>query len=659
MVLTESAAERYFGESDPIGRTLTYDGEQDFQVTGVIADPSEASHFHFDLLASYASLELFMPWTQQKWHWPPIYTYLKLAPETRSSDLAAQLPAFILEHGGEEQAAQRSLALQRVRDIHLHSQRNEELSANGDIAYVYLFSAIALLILATACINFVNLTTALAGDRSREVGVRKALGAQRTSLIRQFLLEASAQVVVAMVLALAFVEILIPTFSAVSGKSVHVSFLDLRTIVIVLTGIVVVGLSAGFYPAFLLSGFRPVRALKGVSDTPSLKPGKVRSGLVVFQFMVSAAMISSTAVIFAQLDYVRQGKTGFDEEHTLVMELHDSPDRARYDLLKTRLLDHPNVIDVTASSSIPPGRGFSFNYPIVPEGHSSDEPVRMRVLGVDTDFVDTFGLTLADGRDFSTEYGTDSANAFLMNQTAARNLGWDDAAVGKELTLSYDNPNEGFTEKTGRVIGVLEDFHFASFHHEIEPILVHLLPPSVYSRFVAVRVRPDDIPETIDFVKTEWEAFSAAGYPFNYTFLDQAFDQEYRADEQLGDLAGYFSILAVLIACLGLLGLAAFTAKARTKEIGIRKVLGASAQSIFGLLSTGFLKPVAIGFIVAAPLVYASMGQWLENFAYHITIGPGVFVLTAILLAAVTILSISYQSVKAAFSDPVDALRYE
>lgn len=659
MVLSQSAAARYFGSTDPIGKTLTYDGNRTFEITGVVADPPVRSHFGFDILASYSSLPVFMPWTQRDWHWPPVYTYVKLAVGARADDLAAQFPALIREHGDEEQVAERVLRLQAVPSIHLKSQREDELAANGNIAYVYLFSAIALLILLTACINFVNLTTALAGERAREVGVRKALGAQRPALIRQFLAEATTQAVLAMVIAAALIELLLPLFNEVSGKAFALDLTDGRFLAIAAGLVLTVGLMAGSYPAFLMSGFRPVLVLKGGGASGGSSKQRLRSGLVVFQFTVSAAMIACTALIYSQLQFIRESSTGFDEEHTLVLEMHDVPDRLQYQRLKERLLAHPGVINVTGSSSIPPARGFSFNYPMVPEGHHEDNPVRMRTIAVDADFVETFGLSIANGRDFSRDFATDSASAFLMNETAARKLGWEGNAVGKRLTLSYDAPGGGFLAKPGQVVGVVKDFHFASFHQEIEPILIHLLPQSVFSRFLAVRLRPGQIASTVEVIEKEWQAYAASGYPFNFSFLDQDFDREYRADGRLGTVVAYFSVLAVLIACLGLLGLAAFTAQARTKEIGIRKTMGATVRSIFMLLSRDFLKLVGVGFAIAVPVAFFSMSRWLETFAYRITIGPAVFIATAVALVAITILSVSYQSIKAAMTNPVEALRYE
>ena len=659
LVLTRSAAERYFGSEDPVGQSVTYDGDQTFEVTAVVEDRPLQSHLHFEMLASYGSLDAFMPWTQRDWHWPAIYTYIQLAPGARSTDLASSLPSFILEHGGEEQAAQRSLTLQPIRDIHLQSDREDEPAPNGSMAYVLLFAVIAILILVTACINFVNLTTALAGSRSREVGVRKALGARRGSLINQFMFEATAQVILAAAFAVASAELLMPAFNALSGKTLVLRLLDIRVLGVMLAGIVMVGLLAGSYPAFLMSAFRPIQALRGSRDSTSASKSVLRNGLVIFQFAVSTVMISSTAVIYSQLEYVKDGKTGFDEEHTLVMELHDAPDRMQYDRLKARLLRNQNIVNVTASSSIPPGRGFTFNYPIVPEGHDEESPTRMRTLGVDEDFLTTFDLRVVDGRDFSMEYTTDTASAFIMNETAARGLGWLDDAIGKRLTLSYDHPDGGFVAKKGNVVGVVQDFHFNSFHRRIEPMLIHLLKPSVFSRFVAVRIRPDDIQGSLAFMETEWEAFTTAGYPFSYSFLDQAFEQEYRADERFGKVVGYFSILAIMIACLGLFGLAAFTAQARTKEIGIRKTMGASVVNIFRLLSRDFATLVGVGFAIAVPVALFGMTAWLEGFAYRISVGPGVFVATALVLLAITLFSVSYHSLKAAFTNPVEALRWE
>ena len=658
VVLTASTARKYFGDEDPLGQVLSYEGRRDFEITGVIEDMPANAHFHADFLGAYASLETFMPWTQAEWHWPPIHTYLLLAEEVETASVQAQLPDFILQHGGERQAAQRSFHLQPLTDIHLHSNLEDELEPNGDMASIYLFSAIAFFILLIACINFTNLTTARSANRAREVSMRKVVGARRLQLVRQFLSEATLQATVAMVLALVLVELAMPVFNTLSGKALTFQLFAGWLIPLALIGIVLlIGVLAGSYPAFYLSAFRPVQVLKGATERGGSRASRLRQGLVVFQFAISCALIIGTGVVYSQLTFMQNKKLGFDKEHVVAVSLIDYPDQLNYERLKEAVLQHPNVIGVTASSTIP-GREAPSDYPIVPEGTPTEDAFDIPTLAVDHDFVETFNLELAAGRAFSKAFPSDTAEAILLNETALRKLGWA-APLGKKITLSYDHPALGFTQKEGVVVGVLTDFHYASLRREIEPVLLHLLPPSQFLSYLSVRIRPNDIPATLAFLEEEWNAYTTAGYPFSYTFMDEEFDALYRAEERFGDIVAYFSLLAVMIACLGLFGLAAFTTERRTKEIGVRKTMGASVTSIVVLLSKDFLKLVGLAFVVAAPLSYFAMNRWLDAFAYQVELSWWIFLITGLAALGIALLTVGYQSIKAALADPVKALRYE
>ena len=656
---TASTARKYFGDEDPLGQVLSYEGRRDFEITGVIEDIPENAHFHADFFASYSTLKTFMPWTQQEWHWPPTYTYLLLAGEVEAASVEAQLPAFILQHGGEQQAAQRSFHLQPLTDIHLRSQREDELAPNSDIAYVYLFSAIAFFILLIACINFMNLTTARSANRAREVSMRKVMGARRLQLVRQFLSEAILQAAVAMVLALVLVELSMPAFNALSGKALAFQLFSGWLIPVALIGIVLlIGVLAGSYPAFYLSAFQPVRVLKGTTDRGGSRAARLRKSLVVFQFAVSCALIIGTGVVYSQLTFMQNKKLGFDKEHVITIDLIDYPDQLNYERLKEIVLQHPDVVSVTASSTIP-GREAPSNYPIVPEGTPDENSSSIPTLAVDHDFVETFKLELAAGRAFSKAFPSDTAEAILLNETALRKLGWAAAPLGKKITLSYDHPALGFTRKEGVVVGVLTDFHYASLRREIDPILLHLLPPSQFFSYLSVRIRPNDIPATLAFLEEQWNAYTTVGYPFSYAFMDEEFDALYRAEERFSNIVAYFSLLAMVIAGLGLFGLAAFTAERRTKEIGVRKTMGASVTSIVVLLSKDFLKLVGLAFVVAAPLAYFAMNRWLDAFAYQVDLSWWIFLITGLAALGIALLAVGYQAIRAALADPVKALRYE
>ena len=534
--------------------------------------------------------------------------------------------------------------LQPVIDIHLHSHFETEIEPNGDITYVYLFSVVAFLLLLIACVNFMNLATARSANRAREVGLRKVLGSHRRQLVQQFLGESVLLTMVALVLALALVVVSLPFFNGLTGKSLDLAFL--RTgwfwLGVMVFG-VVVGLMAGSYPAFFLASFRPVVVLKDEIGRGAKRAG-LRNGLVVFQFAVSIILIVGTLVVQHQLVYVQTARLGFDKEHVVVIQrVEDLPDAGR-EAFKQAVLQYADVTQASAALMMPGGESGSNMYRKL----GGERSYGWRFFAVDADYVETLGLELVAGRDFAPEFTADSA-AVLLNEAAVKALGWDDP-VGETL----EEPNGGqYT-----VIGVVKDFHYESLHSEIAPVVFHPLGVTGGARVLAARIRPHDIPATLAHLKAQWDAFSP-GDPFTYSFLDQDFGRLYRTEQQTGVTFSVFSMLAILVACLGLFGLAAFVAEQRTKEIGVRKVLGASVGGVVMLLSRDFLKLVGIAFVVAAPLAYFAMNRWLEAFAYRIEISWGIFLMAGSLSLAIALLTVSYQAVRAALADPVKALRYE
>ena len=536
--------------------------------------------------------------------------------------------------------------LQRLIDIHLRSHLKWELEPPGNIAYVYLFSAAALLILLIACINFMNLATARSTERAREVGMRKALGATKQQLIVQFLSESILLSTVAILFAVALTEMTLPFFNEFAGTSLSLLGEDSLLLVVVLVGIALfTGVVAGSYPAFFLSSFRPVQVLKGLFSTR--RGGAVlRKVLVVFQFTVSIMLIVGTLVVHNQLVYLRSQKLGFDSEQVVVLPLKGESLRGQYETVIEAMGTHTDVVSATAVSNVP-GRRFNQN-PI--QWREDVDPQNASELRVDYNFFETLQIEIVEGRGFSRAFPSDLESAFILNETAARLFDWQ-TPVGEELAWDDDD-----VIRHGTVIGVAKDFHFASLHQRVAPLIIQVRPAEL--NYFLVRIRPARIAETIAFLEQQWTLFHP-GRTFEYSFLSHEFDVLYQSEKQVRSLFGTFSLLAILIACLGLLGLASFTAEKRAKEIGVRKVLGASVPQLLFLLLNEFTQLMVVALVIAAPLAYFIMDRWLQHFAYHVELGGGTFVLAGALAFVIALLTVSHQSIKAALANPVKALRYE
>ena len=485
--------------------------------------------------------------------------------------------------------------------------------------------------------------------------MRKVLGAQRAQLIRQFLSESILLATLAMVLALMLVELFLPALNVVAGKTLSTATLIHWATPLALIAIVLlVGLLAGSYPAFYLSAFRPIRSLRGATERGGSAATALRKGLVVFQFTVSIILIVGTTIIFRQLDFIQNQRLGFDKEHVVVVPLRDQADQINNAALKQQWQQIPNVLSVAATSGVPGIRDGLHDFWVFPD-HTRRDSLELMTLTVDHDFVKTLGLDLLAGRDFSEDFPTDATNAFLINESAARKLGWIDP-VGREFTLQYYVNGE--IMKRGTVVGLVRDFQYHSLHRAIDPTVLHIVPAAYYTDHLIARISPRDMPETLAHMADHWQSFNTER-PFEYIFLDQTFDALYRAEERLGQLFGYFSILAIVIACLGLFGLAAFTAEQRTKEIGVRKVMGATVGGIVLLLSKDLLKLIAVAFVVGAPLAYVVMSQWLLGFADRVALSWPIFLMAGLAALGIAWLTVGYHAVKAALADPVKALRYE
>ncbi|HMB91594.1 MAG TPA: ABC transporter permease [Rhodothermales bacterium] len=658
VVISESMAEKYFKGEDPLGKIMSLDNQYDFEVTGIMADMPENSHFHFDFLASFVSMEdpnqlyLLNALTAP---FPFSYSYLLLEEGTDPATLEARFPAFIEAHvppNALQGGVQPRAYLQPITSIHLHSHLENEIEANGEVGTVYIFLAIAGFLLLIACVNFMNLATARSAQRAKEVGMRKVVGAHRRNLIQQFLGESMMLALVALVIALVMVVFALSPFNTLTGKVI--SFGDIMQpgfLLLLLSVTLFAGLLAGSYPAFFLSAFRPAQVLKGDTRTGTGGIGTLRKTLIVFQFGISLILIISTTIVYNQMEYARNIKLGFDKERVVVIQLTDPTPSNLFPAYKQAILRDPNVLSASASISVP--AGLINQATVRPEEAPMDASWQVQLYATDFDFVETMGMEMAAGRDLSKEYSLDSTRAFLINETAARSFGWDDPqeAVGKEMRFTGGNANN----PPAQIVGVVKDFHSQSVHEPIAPTIMGF---TQFWFFAVVRIQTDDIPATIASMRQTWEQM-VPGYLFDYSFLNEDFDQLYKGEAVLGTLLGFFAVLTVFIACLGLFGLASFTAEQRTKEIGVRKSLGASVSSIVLLLSKEVTLLVGIAFVVAVPVAYFAMHRWLDGFAYHINIGMSTFILAGSLALLIAWLTVSYQSIKAALANPVNALRSE
>jgi len=652
LVLSEPLARKYFGQADPMGRTLTVAGWRDLTVTGIMQDVPTTTHLPFDFMVSMQTFyENAGEWAEQARTWAGFYTYLLLREPGDAETVLQKTPAFLntfFEETFDGPAAEAmQFVLQPVTDIHLHSKLEKEYRANSDVIYVYVFSVIALFVLGIACINFVNLATARGAGRMREVGVRKTLGALRLQLAGQFLSEAALTAAMALLLAGALIVLSLPAFNHLTGKTLRLSDLGDPTLLAGLALMALVtGLVSGVYPALMISGFRPTEALRGRSEGTG-HPARLRQGLVVFQFAVSIFLIIGTAVVLSQLDFFRTTQLGFDKEHVVHVRLGGELNEAvrnNLETFKQELLRNPALLNVSLAADVP-GERYSLESMTL-DGRQDDDGTMMRIAwGVDHDYLKTLGIALTQGRNFSKEAPADT-NAWIINEAAARRLGLDEP-VGR--VLRWD-------EYAGPIVGVAKDFHFASLHHEIEPLVIPLRPG--VGGMLLVRVAARRHTEALPFLQTALDRL-VPGQLFRYSFVGDDFDLLYRNEDRLRHVFGYFAAIAIFIACLGLLGLAAFTAQQRTKEIGVRKVLGASITGIVLLLSKEFTTLVGIAFVVAAPLAHLAMSRWLQAFSYHVEISWWIFLLAGLTALVVAFLTVGYQSIRAAVADPVKALRHE
>jgi putative ABC transport system permease protein len=648
VVLTQEAARTYFGEEDPMGQTISNAAFGDMLVTGVLERLPGNSHLGFSMIFSVNTLEGW-PSLANNWNSAAFITYVVLNDPAAAAELEPELPAFLRQYDIGDEPGTWSLGLQPLRDIHFDSADIEgELNyAEGDITYLYVFSAIGLFILLIACINYMNLATARSMRRAREVGMRKVVGAHRSQLVAQFLSESVLVVLTAFVVGLVLCQIALPFFNTVMQKEMVFNLPGNLLVLGVLAMVAVgVGLVSGSYPALVLSRFVPAAVLKGTLSGAS-GPSRLRSGLVVTQFALSSALIVATLVVQQQLHYIQNTRLGFDEEQLVVIDINNGDVRRDFKTVKEELARIPVVTAVSVSSRVPGDWKGLTESEVTPANRPEAGPTPVTFMRIDEDFLDTYEVALIEGRNFTP---ADSASV-LLNEAAARLLGWDDP-VGQQI----DFPGSNFRAE---VVGVVGDFHFRSLHEEIGPLVLgyqNNRPPVI--DYFTVRIVGGDVPATLAQLREVGERFDPLN-PFEYNFLDERLNDFYQAEQRVRSIAGAGAFIAIVIACLGLLGLAAFTIERRTKEIGIRKVLGASISGIVVLITKDFFQLVLLGVVLAAPFTYLLMSRWLEGFAYRIDLHWSLFLLTAVVAGAVALLTIGYQSIKAALADPVKSLRYE
>ena len=664
IVIDETTAKKYFNSTDVVGKTLYVDNSVNCKITGVIKDIPPQSHFHFSFIRPmhdrYHS-------DQDDWLSNNNASYVLVRPGVTQASLQNHVNATINNYLAKQLEQRLHTTVNDVNkggnhylypvmpltDIHLHSNKSYEFEANGNVASVYIFSVIAIFILLIACVNFMNLSTARSANRAKEVGIRKVAGSLRSNLITQFLTESVLMSFFSLLLALGVAALLLPLFNQLAGKQMSVFTLFSTWLLPVLIAlIIVVGCIAGSYPAFYLSSFQPVQVLKG-SIAKGFKGSWLRSGLVVFQFFISITLIIGTIVIYNQLNYIRSREIGYNRDQVLVIHNTSVLDNQKK-AFRQEMLKISGVQNAAIAGSLPTETGHN------QRGWFKDPTLDAKQVTVVTDFVvdqnyiPTLGMRMAIGRNFSPDFPTDSS-AVIINETAAKLLGFKNPLSERIYRPTGYSGSEGLTSKSFHIIGVVKDFNFSSMHDKVGPLVIQL--DEEYGK-IAMRIDTKNIPLLISQVENKWKSM-APGQPFSYTFLDADFNKIYNADQRTGTLFVTFAVFAILIACLGLFGLVTYAAEQRIKEIGIRKVLGASVSEIVNMISKDFVKLVLIGFVIAFPIAWWMMNKWLQSFAYRVNISWSVFAIAGITATLIAFITVSFQAIKAAIANPVKSLRTE
>ncbi len=650
IVLTQDMAKKIFGNKPPLGQTLNLSADGDLKVTGVVKNVPRNSHFHFNYLVSINTLQGRRARILDSWLGIAGWSYLLLEKSVEAEIVEEKIAGVVEKHAGErarEVGTKMFYYLQPLTDIHLKSKLAAEFEGNGDIRYVYVFSLIAMFILLIACINFMNLSTARSAKRGKEVGLRKVLGAYKKRLVVQFLTESIGFAFVSLILALGLIWLLLPVFNDLAGKKIPTaSLLSLVIIMGLLILVIITGIAAGSYPAFYLSSFQPIDTIRQKVQIKSTR-SRLRNALVILQFAISIVLIISTLVVLKQLNYMKNQKLGFKKEQVLAMYIRGQGVSQKFEAFKNELKKDAGILEASYSSGIP-GRTGAVLTTFV-EGQPDSVSFNFDYIFCDYDFLKTYEIDLIQGRDFSRDFGDDKEGAFLINETAMTKLGWGEETLGKKI---------GHSPQAKRpIVGIVKDFHYMSLKHAIGSLAIFLRPSQ--TNVLSIKMNTDDISRTLSHIEETWNTFEKER-SFNYIFVDENFDALYHSEERLSQIITFFAFIAIFVACLGLFGLASYTAEQKTKEIGIRKVLGASVGSIVFRLSRNFVKWVLVANVVAWPLTYFVLkNYWLSHFPFRISLNLVTFATAGLMALCIALLTVSFQSIKAALADPVSSIRYE
>ena len=651
VVISETMARKYFGSADPMGKTIKYGTQTDLIVRGIYRDLPDNSSVQLDMMGDFSVVETFFGGRERvlrNFGSNSFKTIFTLTESGRINEIERRLEDFLIASIGANAPSFTALHIQKFTDVHLKSSLDDEQGLNSDITYVYIFASIAGLILAIACINYMNLATARSASRAKEVGMRKVFGAAKGNLINQFLVESVILVLMAVVIAVGITALILPFFREFTGLVLDFNLIDNWNLIVVILGFaLVVGILAGSYPAFYLSSFRPLRVLKG-KLTSGAKSGGMRKVLVVFQFSISVILIVSTIVVFQQLNYIQNKNLGYDKDQMMILGVSNQIG-AQYETFKNEVLNITGVKSIGGSSRVPSGQLLdSQGAQAEVDGEMAPTPVTIKVLSVDPDFIPTYQMELVGGRNFTDDFSRDSAS-FILNEKSVKVIGWSSAAeaVGKPMVYSGVR---------GRVIGVVKDFLFESLQSDVSPLVLVNRPNSM--RSLSIKIEGANLRSSVSQIEDLYAKFSPNS-PIRYNFLDDRFDSLYSSETQRSQLFTIFSGLAIFLACLGLFGLTSFTVAQRGKEISIRKVLGASVNQIVGILSKEFIILITVSMVLAFPVAWYFMGDWLDSYAYRIDLSWTPFAIATAIIGSIALITISMQTFKAAVSNPSDRLRDE
>ncbi|MDB4582201.1 ABC transporter permease [Draconibacterium sp.] len=645
VVITERMSQKYFGEEEALGKSLSitaFGQEKLLTVSGVLKNIPHNSHIQSELIIPIEFMNYFgADW--DVWGNYAVTTYIRTQDNISSTQLEEKILACKEGHFSEENI---SYPLLPITKIHLNASNVEYFTTTGDIKYVYIFSAIAAIILLIACMNYMNLSNALSLKRSKEIGIKKTLGSRRGQVIQQYFGETFMLVFIALIFSILMVQICLPILNHLSAKSLSVPYTSPQFIFTLLGIVLATSLISGIYPALFVSGFQPIKVLKG-KFVSSPQSTNIRKGLVVFQFVLSILIIIGTITVSNQLKFIQSTNLGYDKEHIVCVQIKGDISN-KYEAFKNEILQSGNVLNVSRSENMQvPGMSST----LAVKWPGKQQKFSTWVLDVDEEFAETYGIEINDGRFYSKEFATDLTNGFVINQTAANEMGFENP-IGNELTM---------WGRKGTIIGVTKDFHFSSLHNKIEPLIFHI-PETKYVnrsyRVLSMRIKPNSMPQSLEHIKKTWKSY----FPnenLDYYFIDDKLKANYLSEATMGTLFKYFSFLVIFIACLGLYGLTAFTIEQKSKEIGLYKVLGATIPDVMMLFTKGYVFWILTANIIATPIAYYAMNKWLENFAYKTTLSWWIFALAGVLALGIALLTVSWQSWRAATRNPVEALRYE